>query len=456
VALLFALTLFGVVAALLAEPGQAGNSLFTTEAHTTNYGAFAAQSARLLTSLPTLAVMPEPVTAIAALGTPAAQGYRDTARSASRPDLLASVPAAEQPVIQVSVTSDGLQVEAPPVAQFYADPMRGEAPLTVSFENDSWGDVVAYAWDFDGDGRADSDSPNPPPYTFASEGAHTVSLTVTGSDGSFDSISVEIVVYGGEAEAFSATVTLAAVTATATQALTYEAPGAMFYADPTRGQAPLTVYFENDSWGDIVTYAWDFDGDGRTDSSDPNPSPYTYLSEGTYTAALRVTGADGTSDQTTMEIVVFGALGGPTRTLTATRLPMLTPTHTPTQTSTVTVTVTASVTYTHTATVRPSVTPSVTLLPPSSTPPHLTTVEPEETAEISDEPLLVSRTPTPTPSATETPSPVPATQTPAAETATATPSMTPTTSSTPTVTLTATPTPTLTPAATSVSETPPD
>ena len=64
-------------------------------------------------------------------------------------------------------------------------------------------------------------------------------------------------------------------------------------ANPTSGLVPLTVQF--DSTGsqpaepeDTLTYAWDLDGDGQfDDSAEPQPS-FTFLTEGTFAARLRV------------------------------------------------------------------------------------------------------------------------------------------------------------------------
>ena len=54
------------------------------------------------------------------------------------------------------------------------------------------------------------------------------------------------------------------------------APHAVVNATPTNGTAPLTVQFCSEGSSDpdpadSITFAWDFDSDGTTDSIDPNP-----------------------------------------------------------------------------------------------------------------------------------------------------------------------------------------
>jgi len=71
-----------------------------------------------------------------------------------------------------------------------------------------------------------------------------------------------------------------------------EAPAADFSASPTSGTAPLMVGFTDQSTGGITDWEWDFDNDGRVDSTEQNPS-YTYGSAGEYTVSLRVAGPGG-------------------------------------------------------------------------------------------------------------------------------------------------------------------
>ncbi|WP_165821127.1 LamG-like jellyroll fold domain-containing protein [Nocardioides gansuensis] len=70
---------------------------------------------------------------------------------------------------------------AGPVAAFSATPRSGEAPLPVTFTDESTGSPTSWAWTF-GDG-ATSTAQNPS-HTYAAPGTYDVSLTVTNANGS--------------------------------------------------------------------------------------------------------------------------------------------------------------------------------------------------------------------------------------------------------------------------------
>jgi PKD repeat protein len=75
-----------------------------------------------------------------------------------------------------------LLADQPPlVAGFTAFPSSGVAPLTVDFINQSTGYITSWDWDF-GDGLTGSEQN--PSHTFTELGTYTVSLTVTGPQGS--------------------------------------------------------------------------------------------------------------------------------------------------------------------------------------------------------------------------------------------------------------------------------
>ncbi|GGS07502.1 hypothetical protein GCM10010252_52900 [Streptomyces aureoverticillatus] len=75
-------------------------------------------------------------------------------------------------------------------------------------------------------------------------------------------------------------------------------PIAKAKASATNGPVPLKADFSSegskDPDGDPLAYAWDFDGDGTYDSTDPNPS-HTYTTKGDFNAQLKVTDSTGRS-----------------------------------------------------------------------------------------------------------------------------------------------------------------
>ena len=86
-------------------------------------------------------------------------------------------------------------------------------------------------------------------------------------------------------------------------------PTAVASASPTSGAAPLTVRFDGSrshdlDAGDQLAYAWDLDGDGQFDDSTAVSPTYTYSSNGTVTAQLRVSDRAGASDTESATITV--------------------------------------------------------------------------------------------------------------------------------------------------------
>ncbi|MDY6954234.1 MAG: PKD domain-containing protein, partial [Thermodesulfobacteriota bacterium] len=75
-----------------------------------------------------------------------------------------------------------------------------------------------------------------------------------------------------------------------------------FSATPTRGVAPLTVDFTDQSTGDINSWLWVF-GDGAT-SVLQNPT-HTYNDTRAYTVSLTVTGSDGDDTETKEDYVLL-------------------------------------------------------------------------------------------------------------------------------------------------------
>ena len=79
-------------------------------------------------------------------------------------------------------------------------------------------------------------------------------------------------------------------------------------ADPSSGQAPLTVSFDgtasSDPDGAPLQYAWDLDGDGQLDDAFTSTATHTYTAPGSHTVRLRVEDGHGGSDEETVSIDV--------------------------------------------------------------------------------------------------------------------------------------------------------
>jgi glucose/arabinose dehydrogenase/PKD repeat protein/type 1 glutamine amidotransferase len=84
-------------------------------------------------------------------------------------------------------------------------------------------------------------------------------------------------------------------------------PTATATATPDSGHAPLEVRFDGepstDPENEALTYAWDFTGDGTTDSTEASPS-FTYTENGVYNARLTVTDPHGKTGTTTVPVTV--------------------------------------------------------------------------------------------------------------------------------------------------------
>lgn len=85
-------------------------------------------------------------------------------------------------------------------------------------------------------------------------------------------------------------------------------PTAVIDAQPTNGPAPLQVQFDgsgsSDPDGDMISYAWDLDGDGNFDDSTAVMPSFTYFVGGTYLVELQVTD-DGSPPESDVAQVVI-------------------------------------------------------------------------------------------------------------------------------------------------------
>lgn len=82
-----------------------------------------------------------------------------------------------------------------PVADFSATPVRGTAPLTVSFNDLSPNNPLFFAWDFNNDGLTDSQEQNPH-FTYTDPGRYSVQLTVQWKTGTDTELKSDYIVVG--------------------------------------------------------------------------------------------------------------------------------------------------------------------------------------------------------------------------------------------------------------------
>jgi PKD repeat protein len=152
----------------------------------------------------------------------------------------------------------------------YTGDEGSDITLDASGSSDPGNDIVSYVWDFDGDGEFDDAVGETAIFNSTDSGVFEVSLKVTDLDG-LDSTD-------------TASVTVENVTPTA------DAGG------PYTGFENVPVSFDasgsTDPGDDIVSYEWDFDGDGEFDDASGQFVDFTFATFGSYTVALRVTDAD--------------------------------------------------------------------------------------------------------------------------------------------------------------------
>jgi PKD repeat protein len=171
----------------------------------------------------------------------------------------------------------------PPVATADVTPSNGQVPLTVTMTgtgSDSDGYIVLYEWDYDGNGTYDwsSTTTGNTTYTYTTSGTYQAVFRVTDNNG---------------------LKTTAVAAATEVRAGPPGSPTATGSANPTGGNAPLTVNFTGtatDPNGNaIVLYEWDFDGDGTYDwsSTTTGNTSHTYNKAGTHLVRFRVTDSTG-------------------------------------------------------------------------------------------------------------------------------------------------------------------
>lgn len=178
-----------------------------------------------------------------------------------------------------------------PVANFSADKVTGQAPLTVQlFDNSTYeGTLVSRLWDFGALGTSTAANPS---ITFTAPGTYTVSLRVENATGFVSNES-------GEKPIGSTTYTLPFITVTAGTDL-----AADYTVNPASGSIPVgyTAQFNDTSVGNPTAWLWDF-GDSTPTSTLQNPTHVFSVAQ-IYSVKLTITNATGHTATTTKPITV--------------------------------------------------------------------------------------------------------------------------------------------------------
>ncbi|MBW2968021.1 PKD domain-containing protein [Candidatus Woesearchaeota archaeon] len=175
-----------------------------------------------------------------------------------------------------------------PVVTVTAVPDTGDEPLdsTITCSATGGNAPLTYLVQY-GDG--DSTTSTTSSHTYDQDGSYPVVCMVTDDDGDIG-------------------------TGFATVAVDDTAPSAAFTFLPEEPGAGDTVDFTDTSvpgHDAIVSWAWDFDEDGVTDSTDQDPS-WVFATAGVYTVELTVTDSDGSTDTTSRDVIVDVSMPPPT------------------------------------------------------------------------------------------------------------------------------------------------
>ena len=168
-------------------------------------------------------------------------------------------------------------------ADFNVPKRFGTVPFIAEFDSESTGNISGYFWNF-GDGLTNN-TRSSIDHGYNSPGTYTVSLTVQGEFGSSTKVKEAYITVGE----------------TMPETFLY----AEFNGSGQMGIVPFEASFDDLSFGDIVSWYWDF-GDGET-STEKNSS-HIYETPGNYTVTLTVTDVNGDSATEVKENFVLASL----------------------------------------------------------------------------------------------------------------------------------------------------
>ena len=255
--------------------------------------------------------------------------------------------------------SDCSAVGQPPLAGFGANQQIGCAPMTVNFQDQSFGTVESYQWSFPGGNPATSTQQNPV-VVYNTPGVYDVSLEVSNSAGSnslfqpgyitvqspavpnfiytVDGTTVTFVNQSTNADnqiwdfgdgntsleenptydfgmdgIYNVTLTASNVCGPMTftqQIVIITPPIAGFTADQTDGCVPLQVQFSNQSSANSGNFSWVFEGGTPATSNQENPL-VTFAQAGSFDVTLTVSNAAGQNMASETGYITVGPLPTP-------------------------------------------------------------------------------------------------------------------------------------------------
>ncbi len=174
---------------------------------------------------------------------------------------------------------------APLEARFDAYPLKGAPPLVVDFTDRSVGSPKEYNWSF-GDGTVST--MRNPVHVYESEGLYPVRLTVAnafGSNYSEKSSFINVTIHQGPLIA-------------------------QFFANVTKGVAPLVVQFRDTSEGEPTWWMWDIDGTPYMEKS----PVHTFTTPGNYSVTMTAGRSGGANTTPIMYFTVLPAGTLPVKT----------------------------------------------------------------------------------------------------------------------------------------------
>jgi len=165
-----------------------------------------------------------------------------------------------------------------------------------SGSSDSDGEITQYMWDFGDDSTGSESSPA---YTYTEAGEYTVTLTVEDDDGALSAeVTTTVTVEEEAEEEEDSEEPQETVTAEAGDDKTADVGQEISFDASASTVSPITE-------DTVITYSWDWDGDGTYDeSSEETIATHTFDEAGTYGVTLKVTAFDDVSDTDSLTVTV--------------------------------------------------------------------------------------------------------------------------------------------------------